>query len=405
TLDPRPSRDPRGARGARVDSIDVVRGLVVALMVLDHVREYWSNTALVFQPTDLARTTPALFATRWVTHLCAPTFVFLAGASVYLQCVAARDRRAVARFQVTRGLWLVALELTVVGFAFDFAAPFFFFQVIWAIGAGLVLLAALLRLPPSTVFAVGATTLLAADSIAQLGAPLAPGLPPVAQLAWHLLFAPGPAAPLPGFVAYPLLPWFGVLCMGYGAGPAFARPAGERRRALLRIGAAALALFALARLANVGDVPWRAQSTAVFTALAFLNVSKYPPSPLFVLVTLGVTLSLAGLLDARRTAAPAPLRPVGAVLRAFGRTPMFTYLLHVFLVHGSALAAGVALGFPARAFTRFLEDPAPLRALGWGFGLPTVYAVWAATCLALYPASRWYAARRARAPRWWMRYL
>ena len=399
---------PSGAGRPRLDSIDVVRGLVVALMVLDHVREYWSDTALVFQPTDLARTTPALFATRWVTHLCAPTFVFLAGASVWLQLAAARDdgaRSGVARFQVTRGLWLVALELTVISFAFDFGAPFAFFQVIWAIGAGLVLLAALLRLPPTAVFVLGAVALLVADGIALTGAAAATRLPPLAQLGWHLLFAPGLATPLPGLVAYPLLPWFGILCMGFGAGPVFDRAPDARRRALLAAGAAALALFAVLRLANVGDAPWRPQATTALTALAFLNVSKYPPSPLFVLATLGVTLPLVGLLEARRRPAPAVLRPVESMLRAFGRTPMFTYLLHVFLVHGSALLVGVALGFPARAFTRFLEDPAPLRALDWGFGLPTVYAVWAATCVALWPASRWYAARRAQAPRWWMRYL
>jgi uncharacterized membrane protein len=375
----------------------MLRGLVIALMVLDHVREYFSAEALAFEATDLARTTPALFATRWVTHLCAPTFVLLAGVAAYLQRANASDPTRVSRFLLTRGLWLIALELTVISFGFDFAAPFFFFQVIWAIGLGMVLLAPLVRLPPAVVLALGALIVAGHDALAPIDAADLGALGP----AWRLLMEPGPApAPLPGLVAYPALPWFGVLCLGYGLGFVFTRPDMERRRALVALGAGALALFAVLRATNgYGDpAPWRPQADGVFTALSFFKVSKYPPSLLFVLVTLGVALPLGVALE-RLRGWPARL------LLAFGRTPLFTYLLHVYLVHGLALAAGVAAGVPAAAFTHYLSDQSGLKAAGWGVGLPAVYGIWALVVAALYPVARWYAAVKQQRRAWWMRYL
>ena len=194
---PAPPRAPaHGERPtARLEPIDLVRGLVIALMVLDHVREYWSDTALLFQPTDLTRTTPALFATRWITHLCAPTFVFLAGASVFLQWSRAADRRAVARFQLTRGAWLALLDLTVVSFALNFAAPFPIFEVVWAIGMGLVLLTPLLRVRPAVVALLGAMLLVGAHVAAPVAFGLAARAEPATAFLLRLLFVPGPATP------------------------------------------------------------------------------------------------------------------------------------------------------------------------------------------------------------------
>ena len=399
----KPTRRPDAGAVAprRLESIDLLRGLVIALMVLDHVREYFSFDALQFEATDLARTTPALFATRWVTHLCAPTFVFLAGASAYLQRAGEPDRARVARFLVTRGLWLIALELTVVVFGFHFGYPFFFFQVIWAIGLGLVLLAPLLWLPPAAVLTLGALIVAGHDALGPVNASDLGVLGP----AWRLLMEPGPApGGLPGFVAYPALPWFGVLCLGYGMGAVFTRPDAERRRTLLAVGAGALAVFAALRLANgYGDpAPWAPQASGVFTALSFLKVSKYPPSLLFVLVTLGLSLPIGVALEQLRGSVGGP---VARVLLAFGRTPMFTYLVHVYLVHALALAAGVAAGVPASAFTSFLDGPDRLRAAGWGVGLPAVYAIWLLVVAGLYPVSRWYAGLKQRRRAWWMRYL
>lgn len=380
----------------RLEGIDRLRGLVLALMVLDHVREYFSAQALVFQPTDLARTTAPLFATRWVTHLCAPTFVLLAGVAAYLQRAGHAHRSEVARFLVTRGLWLIALELTVVSFAFNFAYPFLFFQVIWAIGAGMVLLAPLLWAPPRAVLAFGALLVASHDALAAALGGAASG---AWALPWRLLMAPGPAAPFAGLIAYPALPWFGILCLGYGLGPTFARPDHERRRRLAAISGVMLGAFVVLRLFQLGDgAPWATQPTALLTALSFLNVSKYPPSLLYTLVTLGVSLPIGLALERLRG-------PAARVLLAFGRTPLFTYLVHVYLVHGLALGLGVALGYPAGAFTGFLADATRLRNAGWGFGLPAVYAAWAVVLLLLYPLARAYAALKSRRRAWWMRYV
>jgi uncharacterized membrane protein len=398
---------PAAAGGARhrLDAVDLLRGFVIAVMVLDHVRDYFNDVALVFSPTDLARTTPAYFATRWVTHLCAPTFAFLAGVGAYLQRERARARGeplgGVARYLLTRGLWLVVLEVTVVGFALDFTFPFAFLQIIWAIGVGFVTLAALVRLPPAAALLLGAATVVGHQA-------LAAALPPdAAALRFWLSLGPlpGPFAKVPGFVAYPALPWAGIVWLGYGLGRLFTRADAERRRAQLLLGLGMLALFAALRLANgYGDPrPWAPHPRGpVYTLLAFLDVSKYPPSLDFVLATLGVSLPLGLALERLRG-------PVGGrlarVLLAFGRTPMFTYLVHLFAVHGLALLLGVALGFPAASFVGFLSDPTRLTRAGWGIALDATYVVWLAILALLYPLSRWYMGYRARSARWWVRYV
>lgn len=392
------------ARAARLDGIDLVRGLVVALMVLDHVREYWSDTALAFDPTDLSRTTAAIFLTRWITHLCAPTFVFLAGTSVRLQWARTGDdpvaRAAVRRFNVTRGLWLCALELTVVMLGFNFGAPFLFFQVIFAIGLGLVLLAPLLAAPTGALVAVGALALVAGNLLVGPVAALSGALPPALAIPLRVLFVPGPLPGVAGLAIYPVVAWWGIMVLGYAAGTLFLRAPAERRRLLLGLGGALLAAFVVLRLANVGDGDrWAAQASAGFTLLSFIDVSKYPPSPLYALVTLGITIPLCALLEGTRE------RVVSPVLRAFGRTPMFTYVAHVYLVHGSAMLAGVLMGFPAAAFTNFFTNIPRLVELRWGVGLGWIWLIWLVTCALLWPLARWYDARRTTRPSPWMRYV
>lgn len=381
---------------ARLDSIDALRGLVIALMVLDHVRDFWSADAFQFQPTDLTKTTPLLFLTRWVTYLCAPTFVFLAGVSVFLQRANARSRRDVARSLVLRGAWLIVLELTLVGVGFDFGF-YPFFQVIWAIGLGMMLLAALLWVPPAAVLTLGAVIVAGHNAFDSVDA----GRLGAWALPWRLLMALGPTTPLKGFVAYPALPWFGMMAAGYGLGPVFLRPDAERRRALAALSAGALVLFAALRLTHgYGDqAPWGAQPRgAVYTALSFINVSKYPPSLQYALLTLGVALPLGLALERVRG-------PVSRVLLAFGRTPMLTYLVHVYLVHGGALLVGLAMGLPARAFANFFEGTDALKAAHWGVSLPVVYLVWLLVLALLYPMSRAYARLRRERRAWWMSYI
>lgn len=376
----------------RLEIVDLLRGFVVVLMVLDHTRDYFHESALAFDPTQLEKTTPALFLTRWITHLCAPTFVFLAGVSVALQQTAGRPLPDVRSLLLTRGLWLIALELTLVSFGFNFAWPFFFVQVIWAIGSGMVLLALLLPLGRRTILALGAGLVIGHQFLA----PIEAGTLGPAALAWRLLLEPGLLDGAPGLVVYPTIPWFGVMCLGYGLGNIFHLPAEARERRLLALGSAALAAFAVLRLSGVwGDPrPWVQDPSGARTILSFINVSKYPPSLLFVLLTLGSVALVAPALDRLR----GPLR---GLLLAMGRTPFFTYLLHIFIVHGAALAGGVLVGVPPAAFVNFLGDPSRLIAADWGVSLGWVYLVWVGVVLSLYPASRWFAGiKRSKRSRW-----
>lgn len=380
---------------ARLDMIDVLRGWVIALMVLDHVRDYFHRDAFAFDPLDLDRTTPLLFATRWITHLCAPTFVFLAGVSIHLQLASGVARARVAQLALSRGLWLIALELTVIVFGFHFQWPFLFLQVIWAIGLGMVALAALLWLPRAAVLLLGAAIVAGHAALAGLAPPSSSPWAPL----WTAMLRPGVIAGVPGFVAYPALPWIGLMLLGYGLGPLFAWPPARRRRALAAVAASALAAYAGLRLLDIGDPrPWRRLADPWLDAASFLNVSKYPPSLQYALLTLGAALLLGLALERLR----GPLR---ALLLAYGRTPLFTYLLHIYLVHALALIAGVASGVPATAFIGFLGGAQRLADAGWGVSLGAVYAVWLLVLALLYPLSRWFAGVKRRRRDRWLSYL
>lgn len=385
----------------RLDSIDMLRGLVIVLMVLDHARDFFHVDAFVFDPTDPTRTTPILFFTRWITHLCAPTFVFLSGVSIFLQRENGKTGADLAKFLVTRGLWLIVLELTLVCFGFNFAMSLVFLQVIWAIGASMVLMAALVQLSPRAVLMVGATIVAGHGLLAPLEAA---DLGPFA-LAWRLLMEPGLAGFAPGLVVYPVIPWFGVMCLGYGLGSIFLQETARRRRSVLLLGAGAIVAFLILRTVNVfGDpAPWTVQSTPVATALSFFNVSKYPPSLLYVLITLGVSLLISLMLERLPGAA-------ARVLLAFGRTPLATYVLHIYILHVLALIVGVLMGLPSALFfdflgSNFVVSPARLPQAGWGFGLGIVYVVWIAVLAALYPFSAWLAQVKRERRDWWLSYV
>lgn len=377
----------------RVEALDLLRGLVVALMVLDHVREYFSAQAFLFDPLDVSQTSPSLFATRWITHLCAPTFVFLAGLSAHLQLARGMAHAQLRRRLVTRGLWLILLEVTVVGFGFTFTQPLLFLQVIWAIGIGMVLLAGLTFLPH---WAAGVVGLVAIAGTPMLAAGTAAALPPPL---WHALLMPGPLTPLPGIVAYPAVPWFGILALGYAVGPLLARTAPVMRRRAIIMGALLIALFVVLRLSGVGDVRTGvAAPTSLLQALSHLNISKYPPSIQFATLTLGLSSLLLALL----TALPARWLPM---LHAFGRAPFFTYILHIYIIHVLAFLVGLAMGFQAAIFAHFIDNPVVLKEAGWGFSLAVVYAIWVGVLLVLRPASIWFARIKGRGERWWLSYL
>jgi uncharacterized membrane protein len=381
----------------RLDSVDFLRGLVIVIMALDHARDFFTNVR--FDATDLTQTTAPLFFTRWVTHFCAPVFVFLAGTSAYLYQARRKSLREVSWFLLTRGLWLVVLEWTVVRWAWmfnlNYTTELLFVQVIWVIGVSMIVLAGLVHLPLGAVAAVGIAMI--------AGHNLLDGVTPESlgrwAPLWILLHVQAPI-PLRGdqifFVIYPLVPWIGVMAAGYAFGRLLQRPAEERRRLLIRLGAGLTAAFLVIRAINVyGDpAPWAVQESVGRMVLSFLNTTKYPPSLLFLLMTLGPAIALLPFFERLHG-------PLARMVTVYGRVPLFFYVLHLFLIHALALLVGTLAGFEPGSFLRvwmFLPET-------WGYGLPTVYLVWAGVVLALYPLCRWFAGVKARRREAWLSYL
>ena len=400
---------------ARLESIDVVRGAVMVIMVLDHTRDYVHNLAVAFDPTDLTRTTTMLFLTRWITHLCAPTFVFLAGVSAYLQRARGATTGELSRFLIARGVWLIVLEFTAVRFGnwFNFDYSFIgMVQVIWVIGVSMVVLAGLVRLPMRAIAAFGVGMIVLhnlLDGIHVQGwqGPGSP-VPSAAARLWMVLHQGFELFPLftwPGpvvFLIYPLIPWVGVMAAGYVFGQVYDLEASHRRRVLMRTGTPLVIAFIGIRALNVyGDpAPWQVQSSALFTMLSFVNTTKYPPSLLFLLMTLGPMMLALAWLDGRRM----DNGPARALI-IFGRVPLFFYLLQWPLAHGAAIGISLAAGKSVDHY--FFSPPAFFTDVppDAGFGLPVVYACWAAVIVVLYFLCRWYADVRRRHPRSLLRYI
>lgn len=380
----------------RIASIDLLRGLVMILMALDHVRDYWSPTA--YNPLDLAQTSPELFLTRWITHFCAPVFVFLSGTSAWLH---ARNhglsRPDLSRFLISRGLWLVVVEITVVSLAWQFVYQIVFLQVIWAIGISMIALGLLVYLPLPAIGAFG-LALIVGHNLFDAVAPERFG-----DLGWlwkvlHVsTFLPREGWPSGVLIAYPLIPWIGVMAAGYAFGPVLARPAAERDRLLVTIGLAATVAFVAIRALDVyGDSnTWSAQARgALFTALDFIDTTKYPPSLLYLLMTLGPAMAAMPLLERWRGGA-------AGVVNTFGRVPFFFYVLHLPLIHATA-RLWYWLGLDAPAIRFF--DPSTWPA-DYTPSLVRAYVVWAAVLLVLYRPCRWFMELRRRRRDWWLSYL
>ena len=402
----------------RLPAVDALRGLVMVIMALDHVREFFHAGAMAFSPEDLSQTTPVLFFTRWITHFCAPVFVFLAGAAAYLQLQ--RDgwsKPRLSRFLLTRGLFLIIVELTVMRLAMNFSVESsypFFLLILWAIGVSMIALAALIHMPlPLLAFASALVLLFhnLDDGIraAQFGA-FAP--------LWNVLQQPGVfmIGGQPVFVAYPVLAWIAVMAAGYCFGPVLLKEQGPRRRTMIVSGLVLIAAFVVLRSVNgYGDPsPWSMQGSTAMTVVSFLRTTKYPPSLMFLLMTLGPALLMLSFLDTRppsrgalrRTSRLRPWNPLVVI----GRVPMFYYVLHFWLAHVlAAVAAAVRYGSASLAF---LFSPLPsmggARALfppDYGYPLWFTYVMWIVVVLLMYPLCRWYAALKARRSDWWLGYL
>ncbi|HUN81965.1 MAG TPA: heparan-alpha-glucosaminide N-acetyltransferase domain-containing protein [Phycisphaerae bacterium] len=377
----------------RLDSVDLLRGLIMAFMALDHVRDYLTN--LRFQPEDLSRTTPALFATRWITHFCAPVFMFLVGAGMSLAQQGGKTKGQLARFLISRGLWLIFLEFTVVHIGWEFNLGYHngvFLLVLWALGMCMICLAGLIYLSRSAlaVFSLG---MIAGHNLLDRLRPADFGS--FAPL-WTILHQQGPLG-RSAFVLYPLIPWIGVMAAGYLFGPILRGESRVRRGRLIAIGLALTAAFVVIRWINqYGDRhPWSTQASPLFTFMSFLNTTKYPPSLLYLLMTLGPAIAFMGLVDQARG-------PVARFFITIGRVPFFYYLLHIYLIHLIAVAAGLYQGFDTKTmFAGFLEMPP-----NFGFGLPFIYVVWIAVVVILYFPCRWFAGVKSRhRENVWLSYL
>jgi uncharacterized membrane protein len=405
---------PVGPPRRRVDSIDLLRGIVMVIMMLDHTRDFVHNAALQFDPTDLSRTNVALFFTRWITHFCAPVFVFLAGTGAYLQLARGKSKGELSRFLVTRGLWLIVLEVTVVKFGISFNPDYRFLgflQVIWVIGVSMIVLAGLIHLPKVIVAAFGLLmiafhNLLDGIHFEGWDGPGTP-VPGIGVKLWKLLHQPFAGFPILGasspviFILYPLVPWIGVMAAGYAFGALYQWDAQRRRRWLLIIGATAIVLFVVIRATNLyGDPsPWAAQNSLGLTVLSFINTTKYPPSLLFLLMTLGPAIIALALFETKTGGGR-----VREFFVTFGRVPLFFYVLQWFTAHLISLLLHYAFGKPTSwLYQSPINFGAPPQ--GIGFNLGVVYLCWIAGVLLLYPLCRWFAGVKQRRRDWWLSYL
>jgi uncharacterized membrane protein len=380
----------------RLESIDVVRGVIMILMALDHTRDFFGNSSI--NPLDLDKTTIPFFFTRWVTHFCAPTFFLLTGTGAFLS----RRRKStseLSRFLLTRGLWLIFLELVVTrgfGFQFNFDYHVIMLFILWALGWAMIVLSALVYLPPSVVTAFGLVMIATHNLFDKVQS---------TNWFWSILHVPNVLVSTPRvtvFEVYPLIPWIGVTAVGYGLGQVYRWPGDRRKSFLLPTGLAVTALFILLRAINIYGDPfrWSHQKSAAFTVLSFLNTVKYPPSLLFLLMTLGPCTLFLWAVD---SGTPRWLRPA----LVFGKVPMFYFLLHIPLIHLLAIAfCYVRYGHihwmfesPNLQSFPFTQPP------GWGYSLPVVYLMWAIVVVTLYLPCRWFAGVRQRRSDAWLSYL
>ena len=377
----------------RLDGIDFLRGLVMAIMVLDHARDFFGGGTM--NPRDVHDT--SLFLTRWITHFCAPIFVFLAGVSAFLYGSRGRSQGELARFLLSRGVWLVLIEFTLVRFAwtFNLGYDFVIMQVIWVIGCALIVLAGLVWLPRWAILTFALGTIAGhhlLDGIAVTGS---------WRWLWAITHAPATLHPTPNMevmALYPLLPWVAVMAAGYAIAPVFLRPEAERRRTLLKLGLLVIAGFVVLRSTNLYGDPaaWAVQDGVMPTLLAFINCEKYPPSLLYLAMTIGPGLIALGSFRTGRNG-------LARVIVAIGRVPFLFYVAHIALLH--AMAIVVATLTIGEIDWLFRHMPAFNKPEDYGLTLPWVYALWIVALALLYPMCRWFGALKQRRKDWWLSYL
>ena len=387
----------------RIESLDFLRGIVMIIMAIDHVRDYFHKTAFLYNPEDLNHTNIILFSTRWITHFCAPVFVFLAGISAYLYG-SKKTKKELSFFLFTRGLWLVLAELFILSLFRTFNPSYHFFnlQVIWVIGVCMIVLSAMIYMNRRLILITGVLLIIAhnlLDNVHVTG-------DHTLSFIWSLLHEPGyfTFGYLTFHVHYPVLPWMGIIAIGYCVGSLYVSDYDreKRKKILLLLGLSAIFIFIILRYGNLyGDAAhWFVQKNSAFSVLSFLNVTKYPPSLLYILITLGPALIFLALAEV-------PLNAFVKKFIVFGRVPMFYYLAHIFLIHLLAVGGAVISGYKwsDMILTTMINRAPALK--GYGFSLLTVYLVWIGLILILYPLCKRYDhyKKEHSSKYWWLIYL
>lgn len=386
----------------RVSSIDMMRGIVMVIMALDHARDFFHLGGFTYNPTDMATTTPAIFFTRFITHYCAPTFVLLAGTSIFIS-TQRKSKKELSLFLLSRGLWLILLEITIIRFSFLFNLYYevTFIQVIGAIGISMVLMAGVIHLSFKAILTIGFIIVFGHNLTDGVQFPQGHWFQPV----WTLLHQQGFIDVGNGrgiLILYPILAWIGLMLLGYCLGKLYSKGFDEQRRQklLMRIGLSAIALFVVLRLINIyGDpAPWSTQKNALFTFMSFLNTTKYPPSLLYILMTIGPVLMILSWMERRKFNIQ--------FFNVFGRVPLFYYILHFFILHAISLVlfmnkTGRSLSEVDFHFSKSFGGITPEG----GYSLLWVYVGWAAVVLFLYPLCKWYNQYKSTHAHWWLSYL
>jgi len=387
----------------RISSIDLLRGLIMIIMALDHTRDYFHAGAFVNNPTDLNNTTVPLFFTRWITHFCAPVFVFLAGISAFISG-RKKTKKQLSLFLVKRGIWLIFLELTILNFGWYFNIYFNYvnLQVIWALGICMIALSGLIHLPKNVVMWIGIAMIFGHnlfDNFHVSGKGLSAFTWSVIHERGVFLFGDTTIN-----ISYPLIPWIGLMAVGYRLGTLFLPGCDpiRRKRVLINLGSASIAGFIILRfINNYGDpAPWSYQPLPVFSFLSFINVTKYPPSLDYLLVTIGPALIFLALTEKLSN-------PVTKIISVYGRVPMFYYIIHIYLLHLLAMPAAVILGFHWTDLASFQSSIHSVpRLKNYGFSLDILYCIWAGIVAVLYPLCKWYDEYKIKNKRkWWLSYL
>ena len=391
------------ANSKRIETIDLLRGLVMIIMALDHTRDYFHSVANVNDPLDLATTTPFLYFTRWITHFCAPTFVFLSGVSAWLQS-RRKTKKELSRFLITRGLWLVIMEVAVIGLAItaDIHYGFLFLQTIWSIGISMIILGLVIWLPFNAILALGLLIVLGHNSIDFAEASRNGNVP----VWWSFLHRPT-VVTLDAHhsigVFYPFLPWAGLMMLGYCCGKIFSNIETPRRnKILLWMGTGALLLFIVLRFIDFYGDPghWMSQKNLLYTFLDFMDVQKYPPSLLYMCATVGCALIFLAVVKNTKSR-------LAKIIIIYGRVPFFYYILHFYLLSTLNIILYLSRG---HSLAEGMKDvpgmPFKFGTPGEGYNLWVVYGIWIAVVVALYPLCKWYDNYKTNhKEKWWLSYL